>query len=257
MAIMQTARFRRVHRTLPGEREHASRRLRDILRSNIYWGLYAGQLPPESVLMDTYDASRATVREALTMLRDEGAIERQQGAGTFAVSIPAPMQLREAHGMFQPEHESFLDSRWMQEVDRSWVPTPDIVSARLGVPQRVPCLRIEYLAIFKSKVFAVATNYVVNPEAKAVDPYPLMTNWYDLLTRSGLSVGESEFIIGCTNADQRTAAMLTTQPGSAIFTIERVIRDNAGRAYNFAYSAVLGERANYVSRARSGAPTTP
>lgn len=248
---MQPARFRRVHRTLPGEREHASRRLRDMLRSNIYWGLYSGHLPSETALMDTYDVSRATVREALAMLRDEGAIERQQGTGTFAVSVPPPMQLREAHGVFHPEHDSFLDRHRTQEVDRSWVPTPDIVSARLDTPQRVPCLRFEYLAIFKGEVFAIATNYVVNPEAKAVEQYALTTNWYDLLTRSGLTVGESEFIIGCTNADQRTASMLTTEAGSAIFTIEQVIRDKRGRAYNFAYVASRGDRANFVSRART------
>ncbi|HEY1831422.1 MAG TPA: GntR family transcriptional regulator [Acidimicrobiales bacterium] len=248
---MQPARFRRVHRTLPGEREHASRRLRDMLRSNIYWGLYAGHLPSETALMDVYDVSRATVREALAMLRDEGAIERQQGTGTFAVSVPPPMQLREAHGVFHPEHDSFLDRHRMQEIDRSWVPTPDIVAARLGAPQSVPCLRIEYLALFKSEVFAIATNYLVNPEAKAVDKHGLATNWYDLLTRSGLSVGESEFIIGCTNADQRTATMLGTQTGSAIFTIEQVIRDDKGRAYNFAYVGSRGDRANFVSRART------
>jgi GntR family transcriptional regulator len=249
---MQPARFRRVHRTLPGEREHASRRLRDMLRSNIYWGLYPGLLPAEPALMDTYNVSRATVREALAMLRDEGFIERQQGTGTFVVSHPPPMQLREAHGVFHPDHESFLDRHRMQEVDRSWVPTPDIVAARLDAPHGVPCLRIEYLSTFKNEVFAIATNYLVNPEAKAIEHFALNNNWYDLLKRSGLSVAESEFIIGCTNADQRTAAMLAIPPGSAIFTIEQVIRDNEGRAYNFAYVASRGDRANFVSRARTG-----
>jgi DNA-binding GntR family transcriptional regulator len=46
--------------------------------------------------------------------------------------------------------------------------------------------------------------------------------------------------------------MLTTEPGSAIFTIEQVIRDENGRAYNFAYVGSRGDRSNFVSRARTG-----
>ncbi|HEY3941187.1 MAG TPA: GntR family transcriptional regulator [Acidimicrobiales bacterium] len=249
---MQPAQFRRrVHRTAPGEREHASRRLRDLLRSNIYWGVYShGFLPAELDLMDTYDASRATVREALGMLRDEGAIDRQQGTGTFAISHPPPMQLREAHGVFHPEHESMLDRHRAEEIDRSWLPIPGVVAARLGVEPGLSCLRIEYTARFNEQVFGIATNYLVDPEASLVEPFALTNNWYNLLTRSGLSVGESEFIIGCTNADQRTAAILTVQPGSAIFTIEQVIRDLDGRPYNFAHISSRGDRSNFVSRAR-------
>lgn len=41
------------------------------------------QLPPESELVDTFNVSRITVRNAIDMLVKEGWVYRQQGRGTF------------------------------------------------------------------------------------------------------------------------------------------------------------------------------
>jgi len=244
---------RRVQRLPAGQREHASRRLRDLIRSNIHWGAYPGGfLPGESELMVAHGSSRATVREALTMLRHEGVIDRQQGTGTFVISHTASTQLREAHGVFRPEHDSMFDHHRTLEVDRTWVPIPDIVAARLEADAGQRCLRFEYVASHDGDVFAVATNYVLDPEASAIGTIPLGKSWYDLLDRAQLVVGESEFVIGCMNADEHTASLLSAEPGTAMLTMEQVIRDDHGRLYNFAFVASRGDRNSIVSRARRG-----
>jgi GntR family transcriptional regulator len=242
-----------VQRLPAGQREHASRRLRDLIRSNIHWGAYPGGfLPGESELMVAHGASRATVREALTMLRHEGVIDRQQGTGTFVISHTASTQLREAHGVFRPEHDSMFDHHQTLELDRTWVPIPDIVASRLEVEPGERCLRFEYVASHHGDVFAVATNYVLEPEASAIGTIPLGQSWYDLLDRAQLVVGESEFVIGCMNADEHTATLLSAEPGSAMLTMEQVIGDDHGRLYNFAFVASRGDRNSIVSRARRG-----
>ncbi|AIJ21594.1 GntR regulator-like protein [Amycolatopsis methanolica 239] len=49
------------------------RRLRDMLRAAVQGGRYGdGQLPGEAELMAAHRASRATVREALSLLRAKG-----------------------------------------------------------------------------------------------------------------------------------------------------------------------------------------
>ena len=40
-------------------------------------------MPPESELIEVYEVSRATVRQVLDMLVNEGLIYRQRGRGTF------------------------------------------------------------------------------------------------------------------------------------------------------------------------------
>jgi DNA-binding GntR family transcriptional regulator len=93
---------------------------------------------------------------------------------------------------------------------------------------------------------------VLDPEASAIGTIPLGQSWYDLLDRAGLVVGESEFVIGCMNADEHTAAILSAEPGAAMLTMEQVIRDDHGRLYNFAFVASRGDRNSIVSRARRG-----
>ncbi|HEX3459564.1 MAG TPA: GntR family transcriptional regulator [Acidimicrobiales bacterium] len=248
---MQPERFRRVHRRPQGQREHASRRLRDVLRSNIYWGAYPrGFLPSDSELMVAYGASRASVREALNMLRHEGVIDRQQGTGTFVISHTASMQIREAHGVSRPDQESILEHHHTSEIDRSRVPIPDIVAKRLEAEPGEICLRLEYVSLHDGDVVGLATNYVLDPEATAIGNLPLGPSWYELLGRSGLTIGESELIIGCADADEHTASLLTVETGSAIFTIEQIIRDSRGRLYNFAYIVSRGDRNHIVSLAR-------
>jgi GntR family transcriptional regulator len=202
--------------------------------------------------MVAHGASRATVREALTMLRHDGVIDRQQGTGTFVISHTASTQLREAHGVFRPEHDSMFDHHHTLELDRTWVPIPDIVAARLEVEAGQKCLRFEYVASHEGDVFAVATNYVLDPEASAIESIPLGQSWYDLLDRAQLVVGESEFVIGCMNADEHTASLLGAEPGSAMLTMEQVIRDDRDRLYNFAFVVSRGDRQSIVSRARRG-----
>jgi GntR family transcriptional regulator len=250
---MPPARFRRVYRSLPPhQREHTSRRLRDLVRSNIYWDKYPlGMLPSEADLMMTYGVPRATVREVLTILRREGVIDRRQGTGTHVVARPSPMRIREMHGAFHSDHGGLFEFGGCREIDRNWVPTPDIVATRLQAEAGEPCLRVEYLETFDGEPLFVATNYVLNPEASRIVPLPLIDNWYELLDRGGLSIGDSEFAIGCVNADERTSLLLNIDVGAAILNIEQLIRDANGRPYNFAFGSFRGDRHSIVSRARN------
>lgn len=68
------------------------RQLDAILRDQIAGGqLQPGdRFPPETELCVQYGVSRATVRQALEALEDDGLIERTAGRGTFLRAAPAP-----------------------------------------------------------------------------------------------------------------------------------------------------------------------
>lgn len=52
------------------------------------------RLPPEAALVQDLGVSRATVRAGLARLVERGLLERRQGSGTFLVSPPAGVKLR-------------------------------------------------------------------------------------------------------------------------------------------------------------------
>ena len=57
----------------------------DELRSGIYSGKYSGtgRLPTEGELVALYKVSRQTIRQALTILEQDGLIEKLQGSGSY------------------------------------------------------------------------------------------------------------------------------------------------------------------------------
>jgi GntR family transcriptional regulator len=59
--------------------------LREILRRDIENGRYriGEQIPAEQVIVKQYGVARATVRQAITDLVNEGLLSRRQGRGTF------------------------------------------------------------------------------------------------------------------------------------------------------------------------------
>ncbi len=67
----------------------AYNRLYNLLHDQIVSGRYkpGDKLPPERELCDTFGVSRITCRHALSMLQDQGLVERFPGRGTFITKI--------------------------------------------------------------------------------------------------------------------------------------------------------------------------
>ncbi|HWB21393.1 MAG TPA: GntR family transcriptional regulator [Gaiellaceae bacterium] len=231
-----------------------ARRVRDILRSNVTRGNYGGGvLPSEAELMATYNAPRAAVREALAMLKSEGLVDRVQGVGTVRVTSTLAMVIDEAHGTHPPRLGSILDSHTRPRIlDSSVVPMPDAAAVRLECEPGSDALRLEYVSLLDGEPISLATNYLVYPEAEAVERAPFRTDWYALLGDAGLSIGHSEFAISCVNADERVAPLLDVEVGRALMLLEQVIWDDAGRPFNFAVIYGRGDRTQIISHMANG-----
>jgi GntR family transcriptional regulator len=234
-------------------REQEVRRLHDLLRAAVLSGRFTGQLPGERALMSGYGATRATVREALAMLRSERLVERSQGVGTHAVIGPPKTTMDEALGVIG--ESEMLDAATRPRVlDRSTLPAPDTLAAWLGVVPGTPCLRLEYVAMHEGMPSAIATNYVLYPEAKQLLDTPFRAHWYTLLADAGVVLGESEFVMDCVQADPMSAALLETTPGLPLLAVEQTIADPAGRRFNVAIIRIRPDRIRFVSRASALSP---
>jgi GntR family transcriptional regulator len=235
----------------PQQRVHEVRRLRDMLRAAVQGGRYDdGQLPSEAELMASHRATRATVRQALALLRAEGLIERTQGIGTHAVLHPVSTELPEAHGVISPGRDSMFNRRMRPRVlDRSVVPAPATVADRLGVARATQCLRLEYVALHEEEPVALATNYVLFPQAERLRHTPFVSDWYALLADAGVELSESEFVFGCELADELLASVLGIREGAPLIAMEQIIYDRHGRPFDLAFIHTCGERFRFVSRA--------
>ncbi|MGS2587914.1 GntR family transcriptional regulator [Streptomyces hebeiensis] len=103
-----------------GKQSNAARkakyeRIADDLRDAIRAGEYAddGRLPSESDLMARYGVARMTVRQALSVLQNEGLTESRKGSGVFVSPTPVTGSARlarlEKHGRIYSPGETSTD----------------------------------------------------------------------------------------------------------------------------------------------------
>jgi GntR family transcriptional regulator len=201
--------------------------------------------------MAEHDASRTTVREALTLLSEEGLVRRLQGQGTFVLDLPALVSLREYHGVGDPQPASLLGGAIRSHVlDEQVVPAPRDLASMLECPLGSPTLRVDYVAVVGDERIVVATNYVRMPEGQAVAAVPFRTDWYVRLADAGVAVGETDMLIEAGLADEFDADLLGIRPGEPIMIMEQIIRGDTGAPFNLAVLRSAGRKLSLLSRHR-------
>jgi len=228
-------------------RATAARRLRDLLRAELLRGGYPdGRLPSELELMAAYGASRGTVRDALSLLRDEGLVRRLTGTGTLVIADPAPSRLSEFHGFAASQDASPLAIRPLEHARMAMSP---MIARLLDRPIGADCLAIEYIALRGSEPLAMVINYVAWPHAEALVNEPQRIDFFSYLRENGLTVGRTDMIFDARPADASVAALLQIPEGSPLLGFEQVIVDDAGIPYDFAVGYARGDRMRLFSQA--------
>lgn len=226
------------------EHRDSVRRLRDVLRSNVVHGHYGdGKMPGETDLMRQHAASRAVVREALQLLRDEGLIDRLQGYGTYTLEAPRIEDLIETHGIEHVARSGLWQGITHSEVTaRRPVRTPDAVAALMPTAGET-VFQLDYAVHARDDLVGGATNYFRYPEAEAVagSGAELRTDFYEFLNACGLAVGASELVFGASVADS-TLTAAGVPAGTPIFIMEQTIRGDDGEIFDVAFSWLRGDR---------------
>ncbi len=245
-------------RTSRTAHDHGVRRLRDVIRAAVLGGAYpSGVLPGEAELMTEHGTTRATVRDALAMLRSDRLIERTQGVGTHAVVAPVRAQMEEALGLLRPANSTLFDPRVRPHVlDRAVLPIPSTLAEWMGVAPGTDCLRLDYVSLHDDDPIALATNYVLFPEAERLLNTPFRHDWYSLLADAGVRLGQSEFVMDSLLADPLSSSLLDVAEGSALLAMDQTIRDRDGRIVNVAFIRMRPDRFRFVSRGHAPAHPT-
>jgi GntR family transcriptional regulator len=150
----------------------AYRQIADHLRAAILGGeLGAGaRLPSERALMETYEAARGTVRQAIATLRTEGLIDIEHGRGAFVRRRP-PVQ-RKAYDRFARRHRDAGKAAYLAELEGEGrqpevevlqlasSPAPAEIARLLQVPEgsQVLLRRRRYMA--DGQPMELATSYL-------------------------------------------------------------------------------------------------
>ena len=199
--------------------------LYEILRNNIVQGKWkpGDMLPPESELIEQYQVSRITVRQALDALVNDGLIYRQRGRGTF-VAHPTVEQGLSRIISFTDDMRQRGFEPGTEVLFSGIIPAPPEIAQQLGVAPNEELIRLERLRMADGEPMSIEESHLVHRFCPGI----LSGDYANTPLREALA---REYDIHLAHAKQTIRAIpasppiadkLSVSPKSAVLFIERV-----------------------------------
>lgn len=179
------------------------------------------QIPTEIQLMETFGISRATLRQAISDLVNEGFLERQQGRGTFVksnlISKSNPTDI----------WANRIPGEYHQPISTEVVRGPERINHLLGRPKDGENIKITYLHCMQNNApFNLSITYFPSEKFPDIGEHMFTDSVYNVL--------KDIYGIFCKNAMSNVRAimlpaeyakMLNLKPGIPAIQIEKIYYD--------------------------------
>ena len=199
--------------------------LYEILRGNIVGGQWqpGDMLPPESELIEQYQVSRITVRQALDALVNEGLIYRQRGRGTFVAHPTVEQGLTRIISFTEDMRQ------------RGFVPSTRVLASglkeassdiadKLQVPPATQLAFLERLRLADGEPMSIEQSFLVYRYCPGIlrGDYAQEPLRELLEERFGVRLVRASQVIRAIAAPRRLAGLLEIASGAPLLAIERV-----------------------------------
>ena len=219
-----------------------------VLRQRIEDGAYSvgDRLSSEDELATEFDVSRATVRQAVGELVDEGLVVRRQGRGTF-VHAPRDTVLKQRFrgslaDLIRESHRAA--SRDLNVSRGALFPGRIAKALHLDSPHGTLVQRTRTM---DGQPFGYTMSYMSDAIGKRVTEAALRrTALMELLIAQGVKLSSASQSIRPQLADLELCSHLEVELGAALLYVERVVYDGEGRPMEFVRSWYRGDRYEYT-----------
>ena len=212
------------------------------LRRRLSAGEFGAAFPGEHALVEQYQVSRHTIRQALRRPRDEGLVTASRGR---APTVAEPVDIEQPAGMlyslFTSVEAAGLDQRSV--VHTLDVRADGVIAARLGLEESTPLVYLARLRMAGAEPLALDRVWL--PERLAA---PLLdvdfshTALYDEYAQHcGIRLTGGQEHIRAVVPHPGEQWLLGTEPGSAAFAIERLGCSN-GQPVEWRHTLIRGDR---------------
>jgi len=196
------------------------------------WG-QGDRLPSEPILSDYYRISRATVRQALHTLEQEGLIRKEKGRGAFVNRTSSGSWLLQwVGGLFDDELTRRGVTVESTVVHACVDPLPDWASEALRLRPHTQGVRLERLRSVEGEVALYVINHLPREYAAILGEVERTTkaSLYQMLREQcGVEVAGSTRVLEAVSASAVLARHLGVPSRCPLFYIQSVARDATGR----------------------------
>lgn len=220
--------------------------IKNVIAEQIREGrLASGELlPSEHALMQMFNVSRATIRQALGELELEGLIERRQGVGTFVKAKKIEPEIIKLTSFSEDmKSRGFKPGSKTIEVENI-LPDGQIMNY-LGLSAKTPVWCVRRLRFANDE--PIGLQYLYIPPWVEIDPQELMNlqSYYELLSRKGIKLAHASELLIARNATKREAELLNIKAGRSLLVADRITYDTRNVCVEYVQFIYRADRYQY------------
>ncbi len=218
-------------------------KIHDAIKKDIDEGVWAigNRLPSERDLADHFQVSRMTLRQAITLLVEEGILERRIGSGTYVSSHRVQEKMRGTTSFTEIVHsQGKTPSSKLLSFQRQPASETEKSELKLGPKEFV--IRMERVRYADNlplvyEVAAIPEKYIKDMKREEITEH-----FFKTLVSHGFEIGKSRQTIYAKTASERVANYLGVSRGHAILALTQVSYFTNGNPFEFVRSQYVGDR---------------
>ncbi len=213
--------------------------LKNILREEIFQGVYAKKIPSERELMDRFSVSRSTVRKAVLDLVNEGVLEKIHGKGTFVSFKPVEEWLGNLSSFNEVIKQMGMTPK-IELLEHGLTGTPKEAGSVLGLKEFYYITRLRYA---DNSPISLEKQYYSPEIGRKLMKHDLNNAViYDLLENSlGITLWEAEQIITSRLPSKSEASLLKCSKTLCLMVSQRFVNDPNGNPVEYEKSVIRSD----------------
>lgn len=199
------------------------------------------RLPSERDLADQFGVSRMTLRQAITLLVEEGVLERKVGSGTFVASRRVQEKMRGTTSFTEIVHsQGKTPSTRLISYQKRLASETEIQHLNLKPNEYV--IRMERVRFADQLPLVFETASIPESLIRHVNQTDVTEHFFKTLTDSGYEIGRSQQTIYAKTASERIAEYLGVKKGHAILALTQISYFSDGQPFEYVRSQYVGDR---------------
>jgi DNA-binding GntR family transcriptional regulator len=199
--------------------------LKDDIVNRIKEGIWEvdSQIPSEKALMDEYDVGRATVREAVSILVNEGYLCKKHGIGTFVARKQPSLGFEPLISLTYSLKARGVNAVNIVEDKKVFIPDKHLLTA-LKWKKKKPCLYLKRIRYGEDLALAIEESYFKDEFKDIGDRYDLTGSLAKIILQDlNISIKKVEQVIIPRMPTEEEQRKLRIDDSTIVLNLERWI----------------------------------
>ncbi|CRH90505.1 HTH-type transcriptional repressor yvoA [Chlamydia trachomatis] len=199
------------------------------------------RLPSERDFAERFNVSRMTLRQAITMLVEEGVLERKVGSGTYVASTRVQEKMRGTTSFTEIVHsQGKSPSTKLISYQKKLASETERQRLQLGANDLV--IRMERIRYADNVPLVFEVASIPEKLIRNFNKTDITNHFFKTLSVNGYEIGKSQQTIYAKTASDRVAEYLEVAKGHAILALTQVSYFTDGQPFEYVRSQYVGDR---------------